>query len=183
MNMSTSSNLNSAQPHSLIATPAYVSAQVAAAEQETLRAAKQFLDRAFPLSAGSHQDVCSYVVYYQHLLAFFADGSQSGLRQPKQFIDFNGSKHAPCAIVLRDGDYHVELNFDRNGMIGTRELAKLTDLPSQDASKVDTAQTRSNHSRHWLSLLQAGMPSANAIQDKLFTTAGNDAPLLHTAQL
>ncbi|MGL5408322.1 MAG: malate synthase [Shewanella sp.] len=161
MNMSTYSHANPAKPHSLIAEAACVNAQVAAAEQEKLSAAKRFLDRVFPLSTGSHQDVCSYVVYYQHLLAFFADGSQSGLRHPKHFVDFNGSKNAPCAIELCDQDYHVELHFDRNGMIGTRELAKLENLPSQSANKQGAPDTRSNRSLHWLSLLQAGMPTTN----------------------
>lgn len=73
--------------NSFIAEEVLAVAQVNAAEHEKLAHAKQFLDRHFPLDSGSHQEVISYVVYYQHLLAFFADGSHSGLRQAKQFVE------------------------------------------------------------------------------------------------
>jgi len=40
-------------------------------QRQILNYSKAFLDKVFPLDQGSHNDVCSYVVYYQHLLAFF----------------------------------------------------------------------------------------------------------------
>lgn len=162
---------NQIQPNlnRLIAEEVLTVTQVDVAEHEKIAKAKQFLDRAFPLNCGSHQNVSSYVVYYQHLLAFFTDGSHSGLRQPKQFVAFNGTKDAPCAIVLQDQGCHVELCFNRNGMIGARDLANLEDVQIQTASSMETTEVRSSASRHWLSLLHAGMPSANDTQDKQFT--------------
>ncbi|EGM71904.1 malate synthase [Shewanella sp. HN-41] len=162
---------NQIQPNlnSLIAEEVLAVAQVNVAEHEKIAKAKQFLDRAFPLNSGSHQDVSSYVVYYQHLLAFFADGSHSGLRQPKQFVAFNGTKDSPNAIVLQDQGCHVELSFDRSGMIGTRDLANLEDVQIEAPTSIETTEARSSTSRHWLSLLHAGMPSANDTQDKQFT--------------
>ncbi|WP_283627222.1 malate synthase [Shewanella baltica] len=172
MNMSIIKS-NQIQPNlnSLIAEEVLAVAQVNVAEHEKIANAKQFLDRLFPLNSGSHQDVGSYVVYYQHLLAFFADGSHSGLRQPKQFVAFNGTKDAPCAILLQDLGCHVELSFDRNGMIGARDVANLEDIQIETSLNmiVGTQESRSAASRHWLSLLHAGMSSANDTQDKLFT--------------
>ncbi|MGI2216962.1 malate synthase [Shewanella baltica] len=172
MNMSIIKS-NQIQPNlnSLIAEEVLAVAQVNVAEHEKIANAKQFLDRLFPLNSGSHQDVSSYVVYYQHLLAFFANGSHSGLRQPKQFVAFNGTKDAPCAIVLQDLGCHVELSFDRNGMIGARDVANLEDIQIETSLNmvVGTQESRSAASRHWLSLLHAGMSSANDTQDKLFT--------------
>lgn len=71
MNMSIIKS-NQIQPNlnSLIAEEVLAVAQVNVAEHEKIANAKQFLDRLFPLNSGSHQDVSSYVVYYQHLLAF-----------------------------------------------------------------------------------------------------------------
>ena len=172
MNMSMIQS-NQIQPNlnSLIAEEVLAVAQVNVAEHKKIANAKQFLDRLFPLNSGSHQDVSSYVVYYQHLLAFFADGSHSGLRQPKQFVAFNGTKDAPCAIVLQDLGCHVELSFDRSGMIGARDVANLEDIQIGTSLNmvVGTPESRSAASRHWLSLLHAGMSSANDTQDKLFT--------------
>ena len=37
--------------------------------------AKQYLDEHCPLDQGSHTQVTHYLVYYNHLMAFFADGS------------------------------------------------------------------------------------------------------------
>ncbi|WMO13241.1 hypothetical protein [Pseudoalteromonas piscicida] len=37
--------------------------------------AKQYLDEQCPLEFGSHMEVTDYVVYYNHLLAFFANGT------------------------------------------------------------------------------------------------------------
>lgn len=80
MNMSII-NSHQIQPNlnSFIAEEVLAVAQVNVAEHEKLAQAKQFLDRHFPLDTGSHQDVISYVVYYQHLLAFFADGDRKSV--------------------------------------------------------------------------------------------------------
>ncbi|MCH1929867.1 malate synthase [Shewanella sp. A25] len=147
---------------SFIAEEVLAVAQVKGAEQEMLTHAKQFLDRHFPLNEGSHQNVTSYVVYYQHLLAFFEDGSHSGLAQPKQFVAFNGTKDSPTALVLRDQGCHVELCFDRSGMIGARNLAHLDDVQIIEAAK-KTQECRR------LSLLHTGTPSANDTPDRFFT--------------
>lgn len=158
---------------------------VNAAEHEKIAYAKQFLDRTFPLSSGSHQDVSSYVVYYQHLLAFFTDGSHSGLRQPKQFVAFNGTKDMPCAIVLQDQGCHVELCFDRTGMIGARDLANLEDVQIETPLDMAIGETgtRNTPPRHWLSLLHVNMPSANDSQDKFFTAKNGGDYYLTSAQV
>ena len=47
--------------------------------------AKQLLDRLFPLENGSHKEVTAYVIDYRHVMAYFKDGSHSGLKHPKHF--------------------------------------------------------------------------------------------------
>jgi malate synthase len=90
--------------------------------------AKEMLDRRFPLTQGSHKDVKNYVVYYHHLLAFFKDGSQSGLKNPSQFVALCGHKCSPDSILLKESDLHVEIVFDANGVMGRQDQANIQDI-------------------------------------------------------
>ncbi|MFC4656126.1 malate synthase [Rheinheimera marina] len=81
--------------------------------RQILDYSKAFLDKVFPLDRGSHQDVQSYVMYYQHLLVFFADGSQTGLQNPAQLVAFGGAEEKPQSLLLCDHGRHVELLFCR----------------------------------------------------------------------
>ncbi|MFT6349611.1 MAG: malate synthase, partial [Psychromonas sp.] len=85
--------------------------------------AKDFLDEVFPLDSGSHHDVLSYLVYYQHLLAFFPDGSKSGLKTPAQFIALDGSKSDPSYLLLKNNGLHIGIMIDRHGKIGCSDLS------------------------------------------------------------
>ena len=97
--------------------------------QQMMAYSKQFLDKVFPLSKGSHKDVRSYVVYYQHLLAFFEDGSQAGLKNPQQFVALSGHKEDPSSVVLKnDQGFHVEVIFNPNGKRGAKDKASIDDI-------------------------------------------------------
>ena len=95
--------------------------------------AKNFLDLHFPLNEGSHHDVSSYLVYYQHLLAFFPDGSESGLKKACQFVAFDGSKNDPSYLLLKNNGLHIGLQIDRHGKIGSTDKAGLDDIQIESA--------------------------------------------------
>lgn len=101
--------------------------------QAVIDKAKDFLDQHFPLNHGSHHDVSSYLVYYQHLLAFFPDGSETGLKNPCQFIAFDGSKSEPSFILLKNNGLHVGLQIDRHGKIGSTDKAGIDDIQVESA--------------------------------------------------
>ncbi|MBX2859238.1 MAG: malate synthase G [Cellvibrionaceae bacterium] len=90
--------------------------------------AKNFLDDRFPLSEGSHKDVSSYVVYFQHLLAIFPNGDTCGLQNPGQFVALSGSKTAPESVLLQNNGLHVEICLDRSGNIGSTDRAGIQDI-------------------------------------------------------
>lgn len=97
-------------------------------KQKATNDAKAFLDEHFPLTDGAHKDVKSYVVYYHHLLAFFTDGTQSGLTNPKQFVALCGHKCSPDSIVLKQDNFHVEIAIDKTGDIGATDSADVQDI-------------------------------------------------------
>jgi hypothetical protein len=92
---------------------------------------KGFLDKSFPLQHGSHKDVASYVVYYQQLLAFFADGSTSGLLKPAQFVALSGHREQPNSVVLNNNGRHIELVLNRKGINGSQDQAGIDDIQLQ----------------------------------------------------
>jgi len=101
--------------------------------EAVINKAKDFLDEHFPLNEGSHHDVSSYLVYYQHLLAFFPDGSESGLKSACQFVGFDGSKNDPKYLLLKNNGLHVGLQIDRYGKIGATDKAGIDDIQIESA--------------------------------------------------
>lgn len=110
--------------------------------------AVNFLDKVFPLTNGSHQQVASYVVYYHHLLAFFPDGSQSGLVDTKQFKGLCGHKEQPDALLLQADGRYVEVTFHRQGDSNKAMPAHIDDIQIE-ANEQDT-----ENGRQWFSMLK-----------------------------
>jgi malate synthase len=121
---------------------------------------KAFLDKVFPLAQGSHSQVRSYVVYYQHLLAFFEDGTQSGLKNPKQFVALSGHKEKPGSIVLKnDEGYHIEIIINANGKRGRKDCAHIDDIqvetPTRELENLTiAANDEFNAKNHWFSMVR-----------------------------
>lgn len=125
--------------------------------RELMTYSKSFLDRVFPLENGSHKDVSSYVIYYKHLLAFFPDGSKSGLQQPKQFVALSGHKSEPTSIVLKNDGFHVELIFNKNGPRGIKDIAGIDDIQVETNKLNFGSEIAANddaQGRHWFSMIR-----------------------------
>lgn len=127
--------------------------------EQMMAYSKQFLDTVFPLANGSHKDVRSYVVYYQHLLAFFDDGSQTGLKDPQQFVALSGHKEYPSSIVLKNQQgYHVELIINANGKRGRKDKASIDDLQVEtkqmDLGDITIAANDENMTTSWFSMVR-----------------------------
>ncbi len=112
--------------------------------RQILDYSKGFLDKVFPLATGSHKDVCSYVVYYHHLLAFFADGSNSGLENPAQFVALAGSRDKPQSLLLSDNGRHVALTICRSGTQGCKDHAGIDDVQ---------IELNDDQGRRWFSMM------------------------------
>ncbi|MEH8019932.1 MULTISPECIES: malate synthase [Rheinheimera] len=123
---------------------------------------KGFLDKTFPLQQGSHKEVCSYVVYYQQLLAFFADGSTSGLENPAQFVALSGHREAPSSIVLKNNGRHIELVLNRSGTTGCQDQACIDDIQLQTAAPDNI----------WFSMVTGRQVNSIHKGDKRFTCKG-----------
>ncbi len=105
-----------------------------ARRDRVVNCAKDFLDKTFPLTEGSHRDAVSYMVYFQNLLVILADGSTTGLQKPRQFVGKNGPTNEPESILLKHSGMHAEIIFDHNGKVGEHDLANIDDIQLEAAS-------------------------------------------------
>ncbi|TFH93272.1 MULTISPECIES: hypothetical protein [Vibrio] len=143
--------------------------------------AKQLLDRMFPLENGSHQEVTAYMVDYRHLVAYFKDGTHSGLKSNKQFVAYSGEKEEPTSILFRDGTgSHVELTFGRNKGTGCVELIEIDDIQLETCTMFPQESSEISAMRHWISVVRGdekGKPKA-CTETKAYTAkSGEDYDL------
>ena len=141
--------------------------------RQILDYSKGFLDKTFPLAQGSHRDVGSYVVYYQHLLAFMADGSQTGLADPSQFVALCGSKQRPQSILLRQQSgrgqsRHVELLICKSGQHGARDQAGIEDI------QLEIAAEQPGQPNRWFSMMDGQLRNDKLLQCQRGGYTGKD---------
>jgi malate synthase len=148
-----------------------------------IQKAKDFLDQTFPLDSGSHHDVTSYLVYYQHLLAMFPDGSTQGLKDPCQFVALSGHKSEPTDIVLKNNGLHVVIEIDRSGSNGEHDLAGIQDIQIEAAlttimdfedsvAAVDVEDKLAVY-QNWLGLVQGNLTEQVTKNGETFTRSLN----------
>jgi len=86
--------------------------------------ARQFLDEAAPLAAGSHSSARGYAVVNGQLQV---DGV-GALKDPAQFVGYRGEAAAPTAVLLRHHGLHIEVQIDRSHPIGKTDAAGVADV-------------------------------------------------------
>ena len=90
--------------------------------------ASDFLDQAAPLASGSHADASGYSVKGGKLSVSLANGSEVGLKDESRFRGFNGSGDAPDAVLLCNNGMHMEIQIDRDHLIGKDSAAGVKDI-------------------------------------------------------
>ena len=92
-----------------------------------------FLDDAFKLKMGSHKDVIKYSISDDKLVINFSNDGTTSLANSAQFVGYQGPKNDPSAVLLRNNDLHVEIQFDRKDPIGGNSLSGLKDVVMEAA--------------------------------------------------
>lgn len=95
--------------------------------------ARDFLDSALPLSAGSHKDAIAYVVSQQQLMVTLKGGEQTTLADDAQFVGFQGDAQAPNAILCVNNNLHIDIQIDKSHVIGKDDPAGIKDVHLESA--------------------------------------------------
>lgn len=95
--------------------------------------AKRFLDKTVPLKERSHSDIVQYSIEQGMLKVHFKDNNESVLLDQSQFVGYQGSEDHPSAILLKNNDVHLEIQIDREDMIGQTDTAGVKDVYMESA--------------------------------------------------
>ena len=90
--------------------------------------ASNILDDTCSLVHGKYKEVIKYEIIDEKLIIFLTDGSSTELKNPTQFIGFQGTKNNPTLILLKNNDLHIELHIDRSHNIGKDSASGLKDV-------------------------------------------------------
>ncbi len=95
--------------------------------------ARQFLNEAFPLTAGSHRDAVGYRVAGHRLEVAMRAAPPSFLETASAFAGYQGDPESPAVILLEHHGLHVELHIDRRHLIGRDDPAGISDIVLESA--------------------------------------------------
>ena len=145
--------------------------------------ARQFLDQAAPLAAGSHVDARSFHVRDGKLAVEMKDGSTAVLVDAAKFVGHQNAADAPTAILLRNNGIHIDIQIDRTTTIGKDDLAGISDvvveaalstiLDLEDSVAVVDAEDKVHAYDNWLGILNATLVESVTKGGKTFTRSLN----------
>jgi malate synthase len=126
--------------------------------------ARYVLDRCVPLKKGSHIDSTAYCVVDNQLAVSLSNGSTVGLKNPAQFVGFQGEMSDPSSVLLSHHGLHIDIRIDRNHAIGKDDPAGVADLvieaalttilDLEDSVAVVDAADKVHAYRNWLGILK-----------------------------
>ncbi|KAA5603860.1 malate synthase G [Roseospira marina] len=160
--------------------------------------ARRRLDQTVPLSRGSHADVVRYTLAGGQLAAVMADGTRTGLADPKALVGYTGTPDDPAAILLRRHGLHLEIVIDREHPIGADDPAGVADVvlesaittiqDCEDSIAAVDAEDKVAAYRNWLGLMKGTLSASfdkggrtverRLSADRIFTAADGSGEVI-----
>lgn len=144
--------------------------------------ARNVLDQAAPLENGSHKNATGYKVEHGKLVIAL-QSSSTGLKNPSQFIGYQGDAAAPKSVLLKHNGIHLDIQIDRGTPIGKSDAAGVSDvvleaalstiLDLEDSVAVVDAEDKVLAYSNWLGILQGTLTEEVVKGGKTFTRGLN----------
>ncbi|MBM7570084.1 malate synthase G [Aquibacillus albus] len=144
--------------------------------EKVIAYAKGLLDEVVPLGSGSHQDAVSYSLVNGELSVALNNGQSTGLKDNEKFAGFCGDVSNPTAILLRNNDLHLEIQFDAEHPIGKSDPAHVKDIlvesaittimDCEDSVTAVDAEDKVLVYKNWLGLMKGDLSATFTKGDK-----------------
>jgi len=145
--------------------------------------ARHVLDRCAPLARSSHVESTAYRVVDNQLAVTLKNGSTVGLKNPAQFVGFQGEMGSPSAVLLSHHGLHIDIRIDAGHPIGATDPAGVCDLvleaalstilDLEDSVAVVDAEDKVLAYRNWLGILKGTLTEEVTKGDTTFTRGLN----------
>jgi len=145
--------------------------------------ARHVLDRCVPLKQGSHIDSTAYAVVDHQLAVTLKSGRTVGLKNPAQFVGFQGEPGSPSGVLLSHHGLHMDIRIDRGHAIGATDPAGVSDLvleaalstilDLEDSVAVVDADDKVHAYRNWLGILKGTLTETVSKGGTTFTRGLN----------
>jgi malate synthase len=99
---------------------------------EVIAYARNILDEAVPLAAGSWSDASGFSIR-DEALKVATDSGETTLADPAQLAGYSGDTAAPYKILLVKNGLHLEINIDAQHPIGKTDKAHVSDVVLESA--------------------------------------------------
>ena len=143
--------------------------------------ARAFLDEAVPLANGSYTDLTAVTVDDGRLIVTLAEGRQTTLAQPQQFVGYTGDPAAPESVLLVNHGLHIDIEIDPESPVGKTDKAGIKDvvlesavttiIDFEDAVAAVDADDKVLGYRNWLGLNKGDLTAEVSKDGETFTRA------------
>ncbi|MDG9926625.1 MULTISPECIES: malate synthase G [unclassified Pseudomonas] len=145
--------------------------------------ARAFLDEAAPLEGASHVDAAAYAIVDGELAVTLGNGGTASLKNPAQFVAFQGDASAPIAVLLKHNGLHFEIQIDASSPIGQTDAAGVKDvlmeaalttiMDCEDSVAAVDADDKVVVYRNWLGLMKGDLAEEVSKGGSTFTRTMN----------
>ncbi len=127
--------------------------------------ARDFLNQIFPINNANWNEITKIEVGDSELLLI--NKNQNKLKNKNQFVGFKGEKNNPNSILLKNNNLHIDINIDRNSLIGKSDKAGISNIimesavstiiDNEDSVTAVDAEDKIKCYRNWLGLMKGDL--------------------------